>query len=50
MDIPFLPVAAAVVAAIAIYVIVREKINLRKAATGEDKERLRKAVSQIRRS
>lgn len=47
MDIPFLPTAAVFVAAVAIYIIVREKINLRRAATGEDKERLRRAVAQV---
>lgn len=46
MDTQFLLIAAAVVAAIAIYIVAREKINLHKAATGEDKERLHKAVAQ----
>lgn len=30
----------------AIYIVVREKINLRKAAGGEDKERIRRAVAR----
>lgn len=38
---------AAFVVAVAIYIVVREKINLRKAAGGEDKERLRRAVARI---
>lgn len=37
---------AAFVVAVAIYIVVREKINLRKAAGGEDKERLRRAVAR----
>lgn len=46
MDIQFLLIAAAVVAAIVIYFVAREKINLSKVAMGEDKERLRRAVAQ----
>lgn len=46
MDIKLILIFAAIIAAIWIYIVVREKINLRKAATGEDKERLRRAVAQ----
>lgn len=35
-----------VVAAIVIYVIIKDKINMKKAATGEDQERLKLAVAQ----
>lgn len=38
---------AAIIAAIWIYIVIREKVNLRRAATGEDKERLRRAVAQV---
>lgn len=46
MDIKLILIFAVIIAAIWIYMVVREKINLRKAATGEDKERLRRAVAQ----
>lgn len=46
MDIKLILIFSAIIAAIWIYIVVREKINLRKAATGEDKERLRRAVAQ----
>ena len=46
MDVKFILVCVAIVAAIAVYVVAREKINLRKAAGGGDRERLEKAVAQ----
>lgn len=46
MDINPIFLFAAFVAAVAIYIVVREKINLRKAADGEDMERLRRAVAR----
>lgn len=36
-----------IIAVVAIYVIIREKINLKKAATGEDKERIANIFKQI---
>lgn len=46
MDMQGVLILVAVVAAIIIYIVGREKINLRKAANGEDKERLKRAVAQ----
>ena len=43
MDSKLIWIIVVIAAAAAVYVFMREKINLRKAAGGEDKERLRKA-------
>ena len=47
MDTKLILILVAIVAVVAIYFFVREKINLRRAAGGEDKERLKKAVAQV---
>lgn len=46
MDSKLIWIIVVIAAAAAVYVFMREKINLRKAAGGEDKERLRKAVAR----
>ena len=47
MDSKLIWIIVVIAAAAAVYVFMREKINLRKAAGGEDKERLRKAVARL---
>lgn len=46
MDSKLIWIIVVIAAAAAVYIFMREKINLRKAAGGEDKERLKKAVAR----